>query len=97
MENRAAFERGPGPRREVNMVPSPTVGIDTQPTEYNVCDFNGLRDLSDSPKNDHVAEEKCEVCKLFFDFDAGYVFLDDFYCDSCAWRLAERGEFCSGS
>lgn len=78
-----------------------TVEESPQPTEYNANQSGKLRAAGAPSGGGHQLAEaallQCEGCGEFFVLSAGYVFLDDFCCDECIWRLAEQGEFSCGS
>lgn len=81
----------------------PAVGAQPQPIECNVSRINKLHSTDVSSPPGREAPENasllcCELCRDFFGARDGYLHpRGSFYCDRCAWELAERGEFYSGS
>ena len=70
----------------------PPVGVLPPPAQDNVLAINRLQDTAfqtglPKPVGRCAPEEatlsRCNACKGTFWFSAGYVFLDDFYCDRC--------------
>jgi len=82
----------------------PSVGVLPQPTRYNDNKFNKLH-AEAQPFRPSVSEDspfaggtclRCDVCKQPFNLSEGYIFLDEFFCDACAWKLAEKGGLYNG-
>lgn len=70
----------------------PTQGVDLLPKTFErLLSESRLRKLAGV-----MMLPRCEACKRLFNLDDGYAFCDDFYCENCAWKLAEQGEFYSG-
>ena len=84
----------------------PAVGVLPQPTQGNVQGINKL--LGSKPPQvpsgpfdlwtpEEVSLFRCDACQCLFCFNAGNMFLDDFFCECCFWQIMAKGGICDGN